>query len=171
MGKLLCLKCAIVWLNNKICLTNRKNHLSPSTRRSPGSESSRKVCAAYFLCHCCQMKWFFRTCGESLPISFHSSIPLLELTLVLQITESKDSSIIFMKIGRRSNRPFRCLDCPRCKQTWLKPPNRHNLAKSVGVDQVPEGIKNNLYKNWSFGHHLIVLFLLPPKLQRRGLVF
>ena len=102
MGKLLCFKCAIVWLNNKICLKNRKNHLSPSTRRSPGSESSRKVCAAYFLCHCCQMKWFFRTCGESLPISFHSSIPLLELTLVLQITESKDSSIIFMKIGRRS---------------------------------------------------------------------
>ena len=99
-----------VWVNcfvSSVQLCDYKNKIVRITCRPPPDAALvlkvlEKSVPPIFYAIVVRWSDFFRTCGESLPISFHSSIPLLELTLVLQITESKDSSIIFMKIGRRS---------------------------------------------------------------------
>ena len=88
--------------NTKKYLTNRKNYLSPSTRRSPGSESSRKVCAAYFLCHCCQMKWFFKNLWWILANKLPLIHPSSWINPSIANYRVKGLQYYFHKIGRRS---------------------------------------------------------------------
>ena len=81
----------------------------------------------------------FKVCtwGEALPISFHSSFPLLECTLMFKLVSM--STLRFVP-----QTTLRSLSWTWTIQKNFQPPDWHKLAKGMGVNQVPEWVENDL---------------------------